>query len=187
MANDNFLWNRVLRFISKRERCEKEVREYLKRVIEKYRVGVDLPAGQRFDAGDAGRPVDPHADRPGGLSLQKIDETIAKLKSLDFLNEERYTKAYIHDNYNLKHKGKNRIRQELKNKGINELTTEKYLGEIGKESEAEKALELAQKRYELIKKLPIITQKRRLYGLLIRRGFSPQIALDAIDTVAKKR
>jgi regulatory protein len=172
--SNNFLWNRVLGFISKRERCEKEVREYLKRLIEKYRVG----------AAPRGRPIE---GRHRGLPLQNIDDIIAKLKSLDFLNEERFAKAYIHDNYHLKHKGKNRIRQELKNKGINEVTIDKYLNEIRKESEAEKALELAQKRHELIKNLPVLTIKRRLYGLLVRRGFSPQVALDAIDMVLEKR
>ena len=174
--SNNFLWNRVLGFISKRERCEKEVREYLKRLIEKYHVGeglMTLPMGQVV------RPVPTEND--------KIDETIQKLKSLDFLNEERYVKAYIHDNYNLKHKGKNRIHQELKNKGINELTIEKYLGEIGAENEAENALELAKKRREFMKKLPVLTQKRRLYGLLVRRGFSPEIALDTIDKIVQKR
>ncbi len=174
--SNSFLWNRVLGFISKRERCEKEIREYLKRLIEKYHVVVDLP-------------VDPHADRPGGLFLQKnnIDATIDKLKSLDFLNEERFTKAYIHDNYHLKHKGKNRIRQELKNKGINELMTDEYLNEIGAESEANKALELAKKRREIMKNLPVWTQKRRLFGFLVRRGFEPKISLAAVDSAIGKR
>lgn len=166
MLND-FLWNRVLGHISKRERCEKEVREYIKRIS----VGVGLV---------------PVQGRPQGSPLQN-DEIIQKLKSLDFLNDDRFTKAYVHDNYNLKHKGKNRIRQELKNKGINESTIDIYLNEIGKESEVEKALELAKKRREFMKNLPILTQKRRLYGFLVRRGFEPKISLTVIDMIVGKR
>jgi regulatory protein len=165
--SDNHLWNKILRYISKRERCEKEVREYLKRIS----------VGAR-----SSRPM-------GGKTppLQSIEEIIQKLKSLDFLNEERFTKAYIHDNYQLKHKGKNRIRQELKNKEINEEIIDKYLNKIGNKSEAGKALELALKRREFMKKIPVLAQKRRLYGFLIRRGFSPQITFHVIDKIFKER
>jgi regulatory protein len=161
--SNNFLWNRVLGFISKRERCEKEVLEYLRRLIEKYNVGVSH-----------GKPL-------------QIDEIISKLKSLDFLNKERFTKAYVHDSINLQQKGKFRIKQELKNKGIKEEIIDKFLNEIGKGSEEKRALEFAKKRYALMKNLPILTVKRRLFGQLLRRGFGQNVAMTAIDKIVGER
>lgn len=156
-SQSNFLWNRVLRYISKRERCEKEIRDYINNI------SVPIP------------------------TKEKIEEIITRLKSLDFLNEDRYAKAFIHDSFHLKNKGIGRIAHELKNKGINEEIIDKYLNNIDKEDIKEKAEDLARKRYVFIKNLPVLTIKRRLYGQLVRRGFSPEIAMSTIDTVLKKR
>lgn len=156
---DRSLWNRILWYISKRERCEKEIREHLAR-ISKFKFQI---------------------------SSTEIEEIITKLKSLDFLNEDRFTKAYVHDNYELKHKGKSRIRQELKHRKIDEVTIDKYLSGIDVKDEEKQAFELAKKRHELIKNLPILTQKRRLFGTLVRRGFPTHLALKVIDEILQIR
>ena len=155
----SLLWNKVLRHVARRERSEKEVREYIQKIITNYKLRITN--GQ--------------------------EEIIQKLKQQDFLNEERFVKAYIHDSIELQNKGKHRIKFELEKRGIDENIIDKYLSKIEEGDELEKALEFAKRRYEFMKKLPVLTQKRRLYGLLVRRGFSPEIALDTIDKIVQKR
>lgn len=157
---NNFLWNRILRYVGKRERCEKEVRDYIQRKISNSKIQIPKT---------------------------EIEEIVEKLKNLDLVNEERFAKAYIHDSYELQHKGKNRIRYELTSKRVSELTINKYLDEINEEDEKQQALKFAEKKYEFMKKLPFLTVKRRLYGQLVRRGYQPQIALKTIDIILKKR
>lgn len=152
---NKYLWNKILKYISKRERCEAEIREYIKRIKN---------AGSRIEN-------------------EEVDEIVKKLKLLDFLNEERFAHAYINDNFKLKNKGKSRIRQELKNKKIDELTINKYLKEIDSKDEEKKAKDLVRKTRGQIKKLPFSVQKRRLFGRLIRRGFPPKISLKVIDDI----
>ncbi len=167
MEKNDFLWNRILRYISKRERCVQEIENFLKIQNSKFKI-------QNYSS-------------KLKINNSREDEIISKLKALDFLNEERYVKAYVHDSFELKNKGKCRIAQELKNKGIDELTINKYLGKINKDDLEEKAVGLARRKYALIKNLPVLTIKRRLYGQLVRRGFSPEIAMHVIDTVLEKR
>jgi regulatory protein len=157
-----YLWNRILWYISKRERCEKEIRDYIANKIR----------NSKFEIRN---------------EKEQIEEIINKLTKLDFLNEDRFTRAYVHDSYQLKNKGKNRIKQELKNKRIDELTIEKYLNEIESSDEEDKARDFAKKRHELIKNLPQEAQKRRLFGALVRRGYQPHLAFKIIDEILKIR
>jgi regulatory protein len=166
---NSYLWNRILWYISKRERCEKEVQDYLKR-ISKFSAKGGSASGEKAQ-----------------ISKEESEEIIEKLIKLDFLNEDRFTRAYVHDSYQLKNKGKNRIKQELKNRRIDELTIEKYLNEIESSDEEDKARDFAKKRHELIKNLPQETQKRRLFGSLVRRGYQPHLAFKIIDEILKIR
>jgi regulatory protein len=180
MANP-YLWNRILWYISKRERCEKEIRDYIKRISNSK---IQIPKENIRK-----NPLEIRVNQSDNKTNneQSIDELIKKLKSLDFLNEDRFARAYIHDSYGLKNKGKNRIKRELTNLRINESTISKYLDEIDNEDEAVKARDFARKKHELIKNLSLETQKRRLFGSLVRRGYQPHLAFKIIDEILKIR
>ena len=155
----SLLWNKVLRHVARRERSEKEVREYIQKIITNYKL--QITNGQ--------------------------EEIIQKLKQQDFLNEERFVKAYIHDSIELQNKGKHRIKFELEKWGIDENIIDKYLSKIEEGDELEKALEFAKRRYEFMKKLPWQSAKRRLFGQLVRRGFATSEVIAVIEKVMKKR
>jgi regulatory protein len=72
------------------------------------------------------------------------------------------------------------LRQKLYQKGIGRSLIEKLVGEATDAQDlAPGAVELARKKLRSMQRLDIDTRKRRLYGLLARRGFNP----DTISSV----
>lgn len=105
-------------------------------------------------------------------SDETIDETIQYLKQLQLIDDRRFTKAWINSRL-ARPFGLNRIRQELKLKGIEEQIIKEELS-TAKETftEDETVLNLAQRRFKRYKNIERIKAKRRTYEYLVRRGFS---------------
>jgi len=120
------------------------------------------------------------------LKRKKFDVAVIR-KTLDFLKEKRFIddaafiRAWVGSRIK-KGFGLRRITQELALKGIDKRLIESAAGEI-KESypQAKMALEVASKRMEKIKGLEPQKMKSRIYGYLLRRGFSPDVVIDVID------
>ncbi len=161
------LFLRVLKFLSFRPRSEKEVRDYLKRKIQKF----------------------PDVDS----SL--IDLIVHKLKQEKFLNDREFTKMWIRSRTEFKPKGERLIRLELQQKGIQkDLIDEAFqeydtdqkaiLGEVRDESAlAISLLEMKRKKYESMDR-----QERfnKAGSMLARRGFGLDSIKVAIDRVFGK-
>lgn len=105
-------------------------------------------------------------------SDETIDETIQYLKQLQLIDDRRFTKAWINSRL-ARPFGLNRIRQELKLKGIEEQIIKEELS-TAKETftEDEAVSNLAQRRFAKYKNIERIKAKRRTYEYLARRGFS---------------
>ncbi|MEN2435682.1 regulatory protein RecX [Weeksellaceae bacterium A-14] len=58
------------------------------------------------------------------------DEILLFLLRENFLNEERFTRSYIRGKFNIKHWGRNKIRQHLKQKGVSEKLISRCMDEI---------------------------------------------------------
>lgn len=125
------------------------------------------------------------------LARKKVDsETsenyITRLKDLDFLNEKRFIKAYLHDNFCLKNKSIARIKLELLARGLNKELINSEATSYSEEENIAKAEHIITKKLPQLKNLPGQTIKRRLLGKLVRLGFSPQISTELIDKQLKK-
>ena len=103
---------------------------------------------------------------------ETIDETIQYLKQLQLIDDRRFTKAWISSRL-ARPFGLNRIRHELKLKGIEDQIIQEELS-TAKETftEDEAVLTLAQRRFKKYKNIERMKAKRRTYEYLLRRGFS---------------
>ena len=112
---------------------------------------------------------------------QIIRETLRFLKDKEFLDDNLFAKSWIE--FRLKRPlGIRRIRQELKLKGIDEETIDAKLAEAKNGYSEEEIVEgIVRKRLKSFKKEEFATAKRRLFAYLMRRGFSAEIASDAIN------
>ena len=111
-----------------------------------------------------------------------IDKVIEFLKRNNFINDNLLAQKIINTNLNLNKCGKNRIKQNLYNKGIDSSTINKAISDIDNEAEFENAMYLAKKRYERIKN----EDKRKIYQKLSQHLAYKGFNYDIIKRVLNK-
>jgi regulatory protein len=112
-----------------------------------------------------------------------IEKTLDFLEEKNFLNDRQFARSWIEGRLK-KPYGAKRIRQELKLKGIGEdIIKAEMEGLKAGSAEEESLRRLAQDKMNKMNGLEPMKAKRRLYGYLLRRGFSAQAASDAISAL----
>ncbi|MEO0050130.1 MAG: RecX family transcriptional regulator [candidate division WOR-3 bacterium] len=107
-----------------------------------------------------------------GYSPVVIARVLERLKELGLADDEKLTKDYVEERIRIGHKGKWRVKQELLKRGVAKEKVEQALRDAPDETEAAMmVLEHFLPRYQ---RLDEETKLRRIYGLLARRGFSPE-------------
>lgn len=107
-----------------------------------------------------------------------ISKVIEKLKSYDFIDDDRYIKRYINDCISLKKFGKRKILYNLAQKGLTNIDADSIY--TNSEMEYHNALELAEKKLKLHhdEKNP----KEKIYKYLLSKGYE----YDTIKRVINK-
>ena len=114
-----------------------------------------------------------------GFDEKAIKKTIAKLKDYDLINDLEFATAWVKERLAYKPRGKKLLQQELWKKGIKKEIIDKVIQELC-HYEDKSALELLEKIKKRYKNLELQVAKRRMYGLLLRRGFSYETAKNAL-------
>ncbi|MBQ4516228.1 MAG: regulatory protein RecX [Clostridia bacterium] len=115
-----------------------------------------------------------------GFDEREINQTIAFLEEYKLLDDEEYARRFVNDCINIKGYGKFRIKNDLREKGIDKDTADKILSEYDfNEIEEEKILPLAQKKLGGDFTIQNIAKTKRY---LASRGFG----FDAIDSAIRK-
>jgi regulatory protein len=80
-----------------------------------------------------------------------IEDVLEFLRKYNFVDDEDLAQRIANTNLNLNKCGKNKIKQNLYNKGIDRTTIESVVSDIDSDVEFENAMYLAKKRYERVK------------------------------------
>lgn len=116
-----------------------------------------------------------------GYDTEVINKTIEYLKEFSYINDKEFAKEFAKIKSNKY--GRNRIKMELTNKGINEEIINDVIDTlINDDSEYEKAFELAMKKMKIYKDDDRNAIYRKLGSYLQRKGFS----YDIISKVLRK-
>lgn len=143
------------RYLNRRERTVHELRSYL--------IGRDLDA-------DA------------------IEAVISELVETGYLDDTRYARLFAEDKRRLEQWGSARIRSELLHRGIENDLVEAALAADNCDlasvaSELERAVAVLQQRFP---KPPRERRDRqRALGVLVRRGYPPELAIDAVTAYSR--
>lgn len=112
-----------------------------------------------------------------------IKQTIAYFKDLDLINDHQFAKDWTSSRLK-KPFGINRIRLELKKKGIDPTVIEATITDAtDKYDEFEVVTRLARYRASKYKNIDPEKIQQRVYGYLLRRGFNLSVILKAIKTL----
>ncbi|MFM1581675.1 regulatory protein RecX [Helcococcus bovis] len=99
-----------------------------------------------------------------------IEKVINYYKKLDLLNDERYAEEYVKQNITYRNLSKKMIEFKLKEKGIDDKVSKKYLEEYDEEIEYENAMIIFKKKYKN-EDLSDYKIKQKYFRFLSSKGF----------------
>lgn len=115
-------------------------------------------------------------------SADVVKRVVDFLKEKKFIDDSGFARAWIE--YRLKKPfGPRRIKQELLLKGINkEIITRNLAAAMKDYSQDDVVAGIINERMNRLKGLDTQKQRRRIFAYLARRGFSPEIIAEQLDT-----
>ena len=109
-----------------------------------------------------------------GLYSHQVEELISIMISEDFLNEERYAKAYARGKFRIKQWGKVKIVYNLKLKGVSSYCIKKGLQEIDEDDYLSVAKKLFLEKYKTLGKRSA-AKDIKVKNFLMQRGFESSL------------
>jgi regulatory protein len=123
-------------------------------------------------------------DEVGGMLLGKriepavADQVVTELIELGYLDDARYAQRFTEDRRRLDGWGSERIARRLRELGVDREHIDAALAAHDPEEELAAALELLRRRCP---QPPATRAERdRALGILVRRGYAPELAFDAL-------
>lgn len=112
-----------------------------------------------------------------------VARVMKKLSELGVVDDENTGRALIREIQSRKPAGPRLLRVKLMQKGLDRALVDRLLAELSPSNDesVEGARELAKKKLRAMSRLDPMTRKRRLYGMLARRGFGPDVIAQALD------
>lgn len=158
------LMEKMYGLFSRRQRSEKEVRNYLGNLSYKRKL-----KGQEE------------------ILQSSIDLAVEKLKHKRLLDDAGFARAWVDARRKSKQKGKVALKAELIQKGIDKEIINKVLEESGDfESEVARASQALEKRLPRWRNLPDQMQKKKAYGYLVRLGFEYGVISEVVEKILRK-
>jgi len=114
------------------------------------------------------------------------DHIIFHLLQENFLNEERFSKAFARGKFSIKKWGKIRITNELKFKDISSYNIKTALKEINDSDYLTALYSIAEKKLPLIKESNMYTRKNKLSTFLISKGYESNLVYKVANDLIKQ-
>lgn len=143
------LYARTLEYCLVRPRSEKEVRDYL------WKKTLDRQAKNKRTGEIYKKP---------GVSQLSVDQTVERLKSKDYINDERFAQWWVENRNQRKGTSIMKLQQELQQKGINRETINKILEDSDRN-------DITEIKKIIAKKARLYPDEQKLIVYLQRQGF----------------
>lgn len=121
--------------------------------------------------------------RQKGFTQAAIDATIRRVVDWGYLNDERFAASWVEQRSSSKPRSRRALAHELREKGVDRELITHAIDEADID-EAADAKRLAADKWRKERAQPLDKRRQRTAGYLARRGYSWQIAKQAIDALA---
>lgn len=112
---------------------------------------------------------------------EAIDTIIVHLIKHNFLNEERFAKAFVRGKFRIKKWGKNRLALELKRKGVSKYNANQAFKEISEQEYIDVFNVLAEKKADAIKEINFLKKKKKFIDYLLYRGWESHLIYEKVN------
>lgn len=130
----------------------------------------------------------------GGVSEEVAEEALRRLADQGLIDDARFARLFVADKRRLGQWGVERIRRGLRERGIDRALAEEALAEGGDDESA--AGDAAEPETELERALAVLRRRfpdppqdrrdrNRALGMLLRKGYETELALDALSAHAR--
>jgi len=116
---------------------------------------------------------------------EAIDVIIIHLLEHNFLNEERFAKAYVSGKFKMKNWGKSRLTYELKRKDVSKVNINAAISEISYEHYIDVFNRLAKKKVDAIKEVDKWKKKKKFIDYFLRLGWESYLVYDKASELIK--
>ena len=116
---------------------------------------------------------------------EAIDVIIVHLLKHNFLNEERFAKAYVRGKFRIKAWGRRRLTYELKRKDISKVNINQALAEIVNEEYVDFFHALAEKRAYSIKETNKFKKRKKFVDYFLYRGWESYLVYEKANELIK--
>lgn len=104
----------------------------------------------------------------------EIDDVIVHLIEHNYLNEERFARAFARGKNRIKHWGKSRIVAELKQRKISATIIKLALTELDENEYDASFLAIAEKKWESLNEPNIMKKRKKFCDFLLRKGYDSE-------------
>ncbi|NQX86515.1 MAG: RecX family transcriptional regulator [Flavobacteriaceae bacterium] len=124
-------------------------------------------------------------DKLKGMHMipEAIDQIIVVLIQDNYLNEERFSKAFVMGKFRIKKWGRQRLILELKKRHITMYLIEKAIAEISEAEYLETLDALARKRCSSIRETNALKRKKKLADYLLYRGWESHLVYEKVNAL----
>ena len=121
-----------------------------------------------------------------GVYGDTIDQILIDLIQENFLNEERFAKAFARGKFNIKRWGRIRIKQELKLHKISTYCMKKAMEEISEEDYLKTLKELVNKKSDLLQEEDNYKLRIKLFAYVHQKGYETEFINKILDAFFKE-
>jgi regulatory protein len=118
-----------------------------------------------------------------GVYRSEHDEIISKLIEEDYLNEERFAKAFAGGKFRMKEWGRKKIYYALKEKKVSEYNIKKAMKEIDEDAYQKTLHDLAEKKYISLKGEQYLVRKKKTMDYLLQKGYEPELITRVVNNL----
>lgn len=115
------------------------------------------------------------------IDPQVAKEVLDRFVEIDVIDDAAFAELLVRSRCNTKRVSRSVMKQQLRQKGIDPEIIEQALLAVSDEDELRMATELVEKKARAMTRLDPQVRKRRLFGLLARKGYGTAIALQVIS------
>lgn len=116
----------------------------------------------------------------------EMDAVVVHLIAQNYLNEERFARAFARGKHGIKNWGRVRIKMELKKRMISERIIKAALSEIDDDDYLQNFEDVSERHWDSIREKNAMKKRKKFCDYLMRKGYESQLIYNKLNSLESK-